>query len=201
LIARLSEDVKRATPNKLITLTVNPAFHETPRAAYDSTRRKLPDFVKAMRKEAVEFEYMKVLEVTAAGWPHYHFVARSKYIPKALISSTWGTMTGATIVDIRALKPNSNVYAYVTKYLGKQTYIPWTKRRISWSRGFFPPSPEHIKAEWQLNNRQFHSEHPCQVVEQRYWHRELHRVGPYAWMLAPIQKSSQGAGPLAGPLT
>jgi len=193
-VAQLSTNVKRAKPNKLITLTVDPKFFESPREAYDKTRRKLCDFNKAIRKEVGEFEYLRVLEITKAGWPHYHMLCRSKYIPKSVISDVWAKLTGATIVDVKALKNCDNVYAYVTKYLGKQTYIPWTNRRVSWSRNFIPPAVKKETDSWELDNKTFIGEHPVTVIEQSYWTRELQRIGPYAWELVPIQGSLGRSG-------
>lgn len=121
--ARLVAD---AQANRLITLTVNPARYDSPRAAYDHTRRRIPILSARLRRTYGEFEFFRILEVTKKGWPHYHLIARSPYIPQTELSQLWNELTGAPIVDVRKLDRRTNAYWYVTKYLAKQKYIPWT---------------------------------------------------------------------------
>jgi len=45
---------------------------------------------------------------------------------------------GAYIVDVEPIWNTSNVARYAVKYLTKQTSIAFTRRRISWSKKFFP---------------------------------------------------------------
>src|SRR6266436_9544748 len=131
---KLAIKVDEAKPTKFITLTINPKCYENPREAYDKTRRKISDLAKAVRVHAGEFEYIRVLEVTKKGWPHYHLVARCGFIKQKWLSDAWASSTGAPIVDIRAIKKTDNVFKYMLKYLCKQEYIPWTNRRVCWSK-------------------------------------------------------------------
>lgn len=135
-VRKLATVAMGAKPTTLITLTVATAMHENPRAAYESTRRKLPTLSRTIRRNVKEFEYMRVLEVTKKGWPHYHLVARTGYIPQRKLSAWWKELTGAPIVDIRKIGKRENAYWYVVKYLSKQEYIPWTNRRVTMSKNF-----------------------------------------------------------------
>lgn len=175
--------VQLAEPNKLITLTVNPKMYETPREAYEDTRRKLSDFSKLIRKEIGEFEYIRILEVTKKGWPHYHLVARSGYIPQKLISQIWSGLTGAPIVDIRKIKRLDMVAKYVMKYLCKQKYIPWTNRRVSWSKKFFPFKVKVSKGLWQLKSRRWVNEDPGTVIQSDYLGSVVRKVAADAWVV------------------
>jgi hypothetical protein len=149
-----------AEPTKLITLTVNNNLHAGPREAYDATRRKIPDLVKRIRKAHGEFEFMRVLEITKAGWPHYHFIARCSYIPQSWLSDQWNILTGAPIVDVRKIKRPSEAYFYVMKYLGKQRYIHWTNRRVTFSRGYAVKSEDAPRLSLDMLMQEFHGDHP-----------------------------------------
>ncbi len=155
-IIHFGHRVTGAEPNRLITLTVDTKLYEKPREAYDKTRRALTQLATRLRRKHGEFEYFRVLETTKKGWPHYHLVVRSDYIPQKTISTLWAELTGATIVDVRTIKKPSHVYKYIIKYLGKQTHVPWTNRRLSWSRNFFKddgfqkgPSLDMAMQEWK----------------------------------------------------
>jgi hypothetical protein len=137
-IISLAKRVEAAKPNRLVTLTTNPAHWDNPRHAFDGTRRSLGAFCRTMRARG-EWEQLRVLEVTKKGWPHYHLMVRSPYVPHAIIRDRWAELTSAKIVDVRQVKKRDNVYWYLVKYLAKQDYCEFTTRRLSWSKNFFPP--------------------------------------------------------------
>lgn len=167
-ISRYGWRVNDASPNRLLTLTVWPELWSTPRAAYDGTARKVTELAIKLRRVFGEFEYFRVLEVTAKGWPHYHLVVRSEYIPQAVISQQWEHLTGARIVDVRAIKRPKDVYFYVVKYLGKQKYIPWTNRRVSWTKAFFRDKPFDQAKSLGLSNVHWAEDHPMDVICRDY---------------------------------
>jgi len=138
----LAVRVREAEPNKLVTLTINPALYENPRAAYDQSRRQVGELARSLRVELGEWEHLRVLETTKKGWPHYHLVVRAPFVAQWKLSQLWQRLSGARIVDIRQIKERDNVFSYVCKYLAKQTAVEWTKRRISWSKHFFK-TPAH----------------------------------------------------------
>lgn len=185
--AQLAIRCELAAPTKFVTLSVNNKAWLGPREAYDGTRRKVSDLSKLLRKSHGEFEYMRVIESTRAGWPHYHLVARCEYIAQEHLSRTWAELTGATIVDIRKIQDRDGCYGYVMKYLAKQTYVPWTSRRVSWSAKFFPPK-DKSQFKRQLLIKKRDNRHPADYVNQ--WLPEgvvLDRVTPTAWHVHNLQ--------------
>jgi len=164
LMRRLMLRMVDARPNRLVTLTVNPRCWPDPRAAYDGTRRKVAILARMARREFGEFEYLRVLEQTRAGWPHYHLVVRSPYIPQQWLSDRWRELTGAPIVDIRRVDDCDGAASYVAKYLAKQEHCEFTQRRLAWSRGFFPAAadPPQGGGTWQFLGRS--ACHPCMAL-------------------------------------
>lgn len=182
---RLAYRIERAEPNKLITLTVNPRCYATPREAYDKTRRQLAELSKVVKKQIGSFEYLRVLETTKSGWPHYHLMARCPYIPQKTLSTIWANLTNAPIVDIRQIKRIDNVFAYVVKYLCKQTYIPWTNRRTSWSRHFFQNEPPFEPEDLWLDNFKIVKEHPEKVASEKYKNFVIEQITKTAFFIRP----------------
>lgn len=158
---RLAFKTEKAKPNRLLTLTVDPKLHANPRAAFDETRRKIPDFIKCLRRDYGEVEYLRVTEVTRKGWPHYHFLLRSAFIPHAKARDYWTYFSGATIVDLRQVKDTFRCYNYLVKYLTKMHHIEWTGRHVSYSRGFFLDDDDNPFKPRVLSNHMIYNQHPC----------------------------------------
>jgi hypothetical protein len=174
---------EQAKPERFITLTIDPKHWLSPREAYDGTRRKLSDFAKEVRKLRGEFEYLRVLEVTKKGWPHYHFLAKCPYIPQTTLSKIWASLTGAVIVDVRRVEHQRNVFRYVLKYLCKQTYVPWTSRRVSWSRNFFPKPEAKEPRQNPFINRRRVIQHPSEWASKKYFKRTITERRPGVWVV------------------
>lgn len=172
-----------AAPNRLVTLTISTSLWESPRAAYDGTKRMVTQLAVRLRRKFGEFEYFKVLEVTKKGWPHYHLIVRSEYIPQRRISGVWAELTGATIVDVRQLKKQNDVYFYVMKYLTKQKYIPWTNRRVSWSRNFFPASSFDPPPPLKLKQVGWIDDHPRDVIRRHFLPSWITEYSPDCWKI------------------
>lgn len=166
-VQKYARMVAEACPNRFITLTCNPARHANPRAAYDETRRQIAALTTKLRRRYEEFEFFRVLEVTKKGWPHYHLITRCPYIPQAELSELWNQLTGAPIVDVRAMHKKTNAYWYVVKYLGKQAMIPWTNRRAAWTRGFFPKTAFEPGPSLEIPVLHFQNAHPADHI--RWW--------------------------------
>lgn len=175
--------VRAAAPTSLITLTVNPNCYCEPREAYDDTRRQLSALATKLRRRFDEFEYFRVLEVTRKGWPHYHLVARAPYIPQRLLSEMWAELTAASIVDVRAIKKVGDVYSYIVKYLAKQKAIPWTNRRVSWSRGFFPDDDFEPGPSLNLFEPERFEDHPHEWLAINRFGRKIRPISDSAWEL------------------
>lgn len=192
-VQRYAKMVADACPNRLITLTVNPGRWENPRAAYDGTRRAVPRLTAKLRKAYGEFEFFRILEVTKKGWPHYHLVTRSPFIPQGEISNLWDELTGAPIVDVRELKKKTNAYWYVVKYLGKQEYIPWTDRRASSTKGFFVKTEFVAGPGLELQGQRFVGHRPDHFLgwDHRGW--TLERYSTDCWrLIAPAGQAKSG---------
>ncbi|MCL6547128.1 MAG: hypothetical protein K6T61_18085 [Bryobacteraceae bacterium] len=132
-----------ARPNRLITLTCRPSDHATPRAAFDALRRQVSVLARELRASLGEFEYLRVLESTARGWPHFHLVARSPYVHHSRLSAAWQRLANAPVVDIRKINDPNHTVRYIVKYLSKQDHVDYTERRLSWSKRFFRHQEEN----------------------------------------------------------
>lgn len=184
-IAHYARKVGNAEPNRFVTLTVWTEAYESPRDAYDKTRRSLSKLSVRIRKRIGEWEYFRVLEVTKKGWPHYHLIVRSPYISQAELSTLWAELAQSKIVDIRKIKGKFDVYKYIVKYLGKQKHIPWTDRRVSWSRNFWKADDFKPGGSLQLEEKEFKSDHPENVLS---WYYEDARVVEWSadcWLINP----------------
>lgn len=180
---RLAYKIEKAEPNKLITLTINPKMYTSPREAYDKTRRQLPELSRLIKKAVGSFEYLRVLETTKAGWPHYHLMARCPYVPQKELSRLWAGLTAAPIVDVRSIKKIDNVFAYVVKYLCKQTYIEWTNRRTSWSRNFFAGETPYEGEPLHLTEFQVKKSHPVTTLDELYPGYAIQQITRTAFVL------------------
>lgn len=146
--AKLQARIREAQPNRFITLTTCGHETETPRQIFDWTRRQISELGKLIRRQGRTFEYLRCLEATKTGYPHYHLLVRSPYLDQRELSAHWCHFTRAYIVDIRSLTKDENAARYVMKYLTKQSAVPFTNRRLSWTRKFFPKEPTPPKAEF-----------------------------------------------------
>jgi len=146
LIRRIIE----AKPNRFMTLTTKPAEHETPEDLYARTAKFIPRlFQKFERQSKTKTEYLRIVELTKRGYPHYHFLLRGPWWDQSAISRCWQSMTGAFIVDIRRVK-GPKLIAYVAKYTTKDSFTAadtwWVRKRITHSRKFF--GPDSPGPEW-----------------------------------------------------
>jgi hypothetical protein len=185
-VAALARRVEDAAPSRLITLTVDPKLWESPRHAYDGTRRALGPWTRAMRRNG-EFEYLRVLELTKKGWPHYHLLVRSPYIPYSLVQRVWAEQTGARVVDVRQVKKRDSVYWYLVKYLAKQSYCDFTERRVSQTGKFFKPKvpyPSLDLGDYQRETMTLHS-----WVWSQNRPLGLKPIGAYMWSLEPASEA------------
>ncbi len=174
---------ENAAPNKFITLTVKNDLYENPLAAFKATSKKVARLSKAIRLHVGSFDYLRVLEATTAGWPHYHLIARCDFIKQDWLSDQWRALTGAPIVDIRAVKKQEGVFRYVMKYLCKQKYIPWTDRRISWSKDFFVKIQQPERTNRPYGSGGIKARHPTDLMLDHYADRQVVQRGPSIWVI------------------
>lgn len=182
-IRTLAAKTREAHPNRLLTLTVDPKLWKTPREAFDATRLKIPDFFRKLRKRFGEIEYLRCTELTKSGWPHYHFLVRSAYLPHAVLKNEWEALTGATIVDIRPVKACFAAYSYLVKYLAKLHKIEWTERHVSYSQNFFPKESTYEKRSLELVGSYTLNETPVHYLLTKCEGLEIRRVTPTVFEL------------------
>jgi len=177
----LAYKTEAAQPNRLVTLTIDPSLFESPRHAFDATRRQLPEWVKQIRSRFGEYEYLRVTEVTKKGWPHYHMLARSEYIPHAIARDIWKELTGAKIIDLRQVKKTFGCYRYLLKYLTKMHHIEWTGRHVSYSRGFFRTDGDSPFKPHRLVNAVLLPRHPAKVIMEYWSGHDVDQVTARSW--------------------
>jgi len=190
-VRKLAAITRDAAPTTLITLTVNPKCHHSPHDAWRMVQPKIARLVAKIRRNQKEFEYLRVLEATKKGWPHWHFVARTGWIEQRWLSNEWDALTGARIVDIRRIKQQSEVYWYVVKYLAKQTHIRWTDRRVTITKKFSASVAPKPKGGLILDQFERHNEHPEDYIRWNFEGRTIYQVSPICWTLSPVSCSVQ----------
>lgn len=153
--------IRTASPNRFITLTCDRT--RDPATQLKRMRTALPRLATALRTSVGTFEYLRMLEQCKDGYPHFHLLARSAFVPQSHLRTLWQKLTGATIVDIR--KAHGRSTSYIAKYLGKarDKHGDWSRQRVSVSKHFWP----EVLGE-QTHIAFTHSRmHPTQTAENR----------------------------------
>jgi len=117
---------------KFVTLTTSPEAWQAGKSIQASFRA----LIMRLRRRSLCFGYVRVVEFTRAGLPHYHVILRGPFIPQTWLSTVWKDIHLSPIVDVRGVRLKGGVAGYLAKYLGKDT-----RARYSWSwdwvwRGF-----------------------------------------------------------------
>jgi hypothetical protein len=183
-IKRLAILCKMAAPNRLLTLTVNPAHYTSPRNAFDLTAGLVPELIRSLRKRFGEIEYLRVTELHKSGYPHYHMLVRSGFLPHACVKAAWDRLTNNQIVDLRQVDGTFQSYTYLTKYLSKMHRIEWTDRHVSYSRHFFPAGSMVKKPATDLANGKLFQQHPFVWLSEFCPGKEVIQLGPMTFRLA-----------------
>jgi hypothetical protein len=144
---RVARQAAAGRPTTFITLTVRASLPGT-------ADQKLTMLIRAwsiIRKRWIRqhptqsVEYIMVVELTKAGQPHLHILARCKYIPHNWLSKQMGDLLDSPIVDIRAVKGEREAATYVSKYLSKSPQQIGHHHCVSRSRGYILDLPEQTK--------------------------------------------------------
>lgn len=136
-------------PTTFLTLTSNPAWGECPRERLDHLQRAWELLRKRIErlKGLKSLPYMRVIEATRRGEPHMHVLMRAPFIEQAWISEQMRELNSAPIVDVRAVRSNSEVARYVSKYVTKGGATFEGRRRFAKSRDWIvddPPSRDPL---------------------------------------------------------
>ncbi len=177
--------MRTAKPNRLLTLTINPALYVVPREAFDATRKEVPILIRRLRKQFGEIEYLRVTEITKAGWPHYHLLVRSGLLPHSVVKKHWFEMTGASIVDLRQVKQSFQAYQYLVKYLSKLHDLGWTERHVSMSKKFAEKTDWKPADPYDVVEEKFHSFHPALFIAERFQGCRVRRLTLHAHLVYP----------------
>jgi len=195
----LRRRLKDTAVTHLITLTCRPAHFASPYQAFRHLSAQVPNLIKRIKRSlpAVTIQYLLVWETTRRGWPHAHILARTSYLPQRLLSRHWQQLTGAPVVDIRAVTDDRGPAHYLTKYLTKHLDAPPGLKRYRTSRLFWPSPggllgpPPPSAFPWKvvhLRLRHVLLDYPSLL----WWRRPL---PPYGLQLVP--RSPPAHSPLA----
>lgn len=192
-ISALARRCSSALPNRLLTLTVDPKRWEDPREAFDGTRRQIPELFRILRRRFGEVEYLKITELTARGWPHYHSLVRSGFLPHSVVRDLWFDLTGATIVDLRKVEDRFKTFQYLVKYLAKMHDLKWTKRHVSYSKGFFKDEPHKQRNELELTEGKVLETHPATLAYHQFRESEIVEIAWNVFTLNPSEELKRQA--------
>lgn len=195
-VRRLAFLTHAAQPNRWIRLGVNPALYsagpdgQSPQEmAWRDTSPKVPELCRRLAKDYGKIDYLRVCEIhngttkyaeletpgKALGFPHYHAMLRSNYLPQKRVSQVWGHLTGAPVVWVAKIDQSFSSFRYLTKYLTKLHRLEWTNRHVSYSRDFFPPEATEKLAR------------PVQtVISRSKTHPWKYMTDNYAWQKIAI---------------
>lgn len=181
-IRKLAFLTNNAKPNRWIRLGVQPANYATPEEAWRDTSPKVPELCRKLKKLVGECEYLRVAEIhngttryselevpaKALGFPHYHAMIRSAYIPQKTLSDLWGKLTGAPVVWIAKIDQSFSSFRYLTKYLTKLHRLEWTDRHVSYSKHFFREEDLEKLAFPERDLIETSEKHPWKLLADRY---------------------------------
>ena len=138
---RLVEVVKRWKHCLMISLTVDRELFKGPQEAYEyiRDRRGISVLMQTLRRKGFisKAGYVCVLEFqekTGNGWPHWHILVESKYVPAVMVHDEWGKLRPKDVervpgrpafgkVDVSPpdkFKGADHAANYITSYLVKE---------------------------------------------------------------------------------
>lgn len=164
----LKERVASGTPNKMLTLTIRRDSQLTPKQTHEKHRPAISRLYHLIRRANGPLEAATFLELHKSGYPHWHALVRSDYIPIDLIREKWEQLTGSYIVDLRRIRDAEVSRRYVSKYVVKQLdqqIFHRLGRVVCFTRHYAPPVvPKAPTAyQWSRDKR-----HPIEIQESSY---------------------------------
>jgi hypothetical protein len=206
-VRRLAWMTKNAEPNRLMTLTVNSDTDRTPKEVWDLTAPQVPELIRIIRKDRGECEYLRVLELHATGYPHYHLLMRSPFLPHAWLLKAWRDLVGplgitqpgenkkkpVAGVNIEKVDKSFGTFRYLVKYLTKLHKIEWTDRHVSYSGKFFREEDKEQTAFAKLDIMERPDMHPWEYLAGRFSRQVVKVIGEGAWELPEMFWGTPGA--------
>jgi hypothetical protein len=154
LTRKLRRMFERGAPTALLTLTCNPALGNSPLERRKLMGQQFKRLIERTKRHCgvKRLPYKVSVEATKAGEPHFHVGLRAPFIDQAWLADQWEQLTGARIVDIRAIRHVQGAARYVSKYLtkapAKYATLPRTWQSRDWE----------IKDTEQPNKQRLHGE-------------------------------------------
>lgn len=172
----LKRDARAGNPNLFVTLTSRVRPGITP----DEAARRLVCAWRLVRAAAKrhypgeKWEFLAVFEQTKQGWPHLHILTRGRWLDQAWLSEKMRRLDDSPVVDVRRIRSQGQVAAYVAKYVSKATAAFRGCKRYFASRGFLSQ-----EARSRRHNRQ--AQATASVVREPLW--KLRFVHPWPSIL------------------
>jgi len=167
-IRKLAFLTNGAKPNRWARLGVDPKLYDSPKEAWEKTSPAIPELRRKLLAHAGEFEYLRVTELHQSGYPHYHLLIRSPFIPKKIFDDEWAKLTGAPYNWLAKINDSFSSFRYLVKYLTKLHKIEWTDRHVSYSKQFFREEDKEKLAFPERDVLRRSDEHPWQWLAARY---------------------------------
>ncbi len=196
-IRRLAWMCRNAEPSRLLTLTISSKRFDKPEDGWNAMSKAFPELVRWIRKQVGECEYMRVLELTNLGTPHFHCMLRCNYVQINEVLREWRRLIGehpdpASVTDaprewagvnLKRIDQSFATFRYLVKYLTKLHKIPWTDRHVSYSKGFFRPEDKEEVEYAKLDNIEQHDVHPWVFLRERFAWEEVRVLDHCRWEL------------------
>ena len=189
-VRRLAWMCKNAEPTKLLTLTQSTKDWQRAdgrgvdgKACWEKTAKAFPELIRFIRKNRGACEYMRVLELTQQGLPHFHCLLRCGFVPQRELLTEWRRLTGVAGVNIKAIDKSFATFRYLVKYLTKLHKIEWTDRHVSYSRDFFRPEDKEEIAYAKLDSIEKYDSHPWVWLQERLGWEMIGCLGEGKWLV------------------
>ena len=111
--------IAAGNPNRHLVLTIRPSDFSSPEAALAAMLDAWPKFLARIRRAYGPTAYVRVVELTKNGFPHFHVLLRSAFLPRARLIKWWTSYGLGSYLWINPVAAGSHHARYITKYLHK----------------------------------------------------------------------------------
>ena len=153
--------------NRLLTLTVRPTPGCSPADELDTMHAAFRLLWKRIRRKcgARVVAYVRIVETTNAGTPHFHIALHTPYIAQRWLSDQWYELTGSQVVDIRRIDGGRGVARYLTKYLTKGGEAIAGRRKWSATQGHLAiAAPDRHPDCWLVRQWGWNPKDPDELI-------------------------------------
>lgn len=133
LQGRILKVVESWSSVMMITLTLDPKLFEGPDAAWDYSRKLIGRLIRDLHRMGYlpDPAYVAFWEPHESGWPHWHILVQSKFIPYHVLQRVWhrygptGKLGGVNLRKQKRFETNESAARYATKYVVKNPKDGW----------------------------------------------------------------------------